>query len=238
MVQLTHRHYRLERRTETVTLVRPGTSQTVSETVSWTDDEGNTSLADDLGHPFDPVGHGAEGRDPGDRARRARARRTRHSVQALTTTRTEQLTLGSGIAADDAYRALVVPEREPERPALGPDQAHRGGTERAVRDPRLGAVAMRRFFTIITSLGAAALFSTAAASDEEAARQAMLDAFDAALTAVAYASSGLALFALVWAGFLLEWPTAPRVAAPAPARPSSSRSPDLESRSRPKAWRR
>ena len=63
---------------------------------------------------------------------------------------------------------------------------------------------MRRLFTITISLGAAALVSTAAASDEEeAARQAMLDAFDAALTAVAYASSGLALFALVWAGFLL-----------------------------------
>ena len=62
---------------------------------------------------------------------------------------------------------------------------------------------MRRLFTIITSLGAAALVSTAAASDKEQARQAMLDAFDAALTAVAYASSGLALFALVWAGFLL-----------------------------------
>ncbi len=63
---------------------------------------------------------------------------------------------------------------------------------------------MRRLFTIICSLGAAALVSTAAASDEEeAARQAMLDAFDTALTAVAYASSGLALFALVWAGFLL-----------------------------------
>ena len=61
---------------------------------------------------------------------------------------------------------------------------------------------MRRLFTLI-SLGAAAMVSTAAASDEEQARQAMLDAFDAALTAVAYASSGLALFALVWAGFLL-----------------------------------
>ena len=61
---------------------------------------------------------------------------------------------------------------------------------------------MRRLFTIL-SLGAAALVSTAAAPDEEQARQAMLDAFDAALTAVAYASSGLALFSLVWAGFLL-----------------------------------
>lgn len=30
----------------------------------------------------------------------------------------------------------------------------------------------------------------------------MLDAFDAALTAIAYAASGLAVFGLVWAGFL------------------------------------
>lgn len=61
---------------------------------------------------------------------------------------------------------------------------------------------MRRLISIIC-LGAAALLSTAAAPGEDAAEQAMLDAFDAALTAVAYAASGLALFGLVWAGFLL-----------------------------------
>ncbi len=33
--------------------------------------------------------------------------------------------------------------------------------------------------------------------------QAMLDAFDAALTTFAYAGAGLCLFAIVWAGFLL-----------------------------------
>ena len=62
---------------------------------------------------------------------------------------------------------------------------------------------MRRRLISIICLGAAALLSTAAAPDADAAEQAMLDAFDAALTAVAYASSGLALFGLVWAGFLL-----------------------------------
>ncbi len=61
---------------------------------------------------------------------------------------------------------------------------------------------MRRLFTIL-SLGAAALVTTAAAPEAEAAEQAMLDAFDAALTGVAYAASGLALFGMVWAGFLL-----------------------------------
>ena len=62
---------------------------------------------------------------------------------------------------------------------------------------------LRRLPTIIT-LGAAALLCTAAAPEAaELAEQEMLDAFDAALTAVAYAASGLALFGLVWAGFLL-----------------------------------
>lgn len=39
-----------------------------------------------------------------------------------------------------------------------------------------------------------------AAPDEE---QAMLEAFNEALTAMAYAASGLALFAIVWAGVVL-----------------------------------
>ncbi len=52
----------------------------------------------------------------------------------------------------------------------------------------------------IGPLAVIAFLATAAKSAEE---QAMLDAFDAALTAVVYAASGLALFGLVWAGFLL-----------------------------------
>ena len=54
----------------------------------------------------------------------------------------------------------------------------------------------------LPALGAAARIATAAAPDEPE-RQALLDAFDAALSAVAYAATGLALFGLVWAGFLL-----------------------------------
>ena len=62
---------------------------------------------------------------------------------------------------------------------------------------------MRNPITIF-ALGAAVLVTTAAAPEAaEIAEQEMLDAFDAALTAVAYAASGLALFGLVWAGFLL-----------------------------------
>ena len=51
-----------------------------------------------------------------------------------------------------------------------------------------------------TLLAGAALATAGAAPAEE---QAMLDAFDRALTAMAYAASGLCLFAIVWAGFVL-----------------------------------
>ena len=61
---------------------------------------------------------------------------------------------------------------------------------------------MSRMLTIIP-LGAAALLSTAAAPEVELVEQNMLDMFDTALTAIAVAASGLALFGLVWAGFLL-----------------------------------
>ena len=49
-------------------------------------------------------------------------------------------------------------------------------------------------------LAGAALATTGTAPPEE---QAMLDAFDRVLTAMAYAGSGLCFFAVVWAGFVL-----------------------------------
>ncbi len=115
LVQLTHRPYRLERRTETVTLVRPGTSQTVSETVSWTDDEGNTSsqtVSATLSIPSATVQKDVTLEIEHDEHVRAEL----VSRPPLSKTRSERLSLGAGIAADDDYRALVVPEREPERP--------------------------------------------------------------------------------------------------------------------------
>ena len=58
---------------------------------------------------------------------------------------------------------------------------------------------MRRLLTA-TLLAGAALATTGAAPPEE---QAILDAFDRVLTAMAYAAAGLCLFAIVWAGFIL-----------------------------------
>ena len=51
-----------------------------------------------------------------------------------------------------------------------------------------------------TLLAGLVLATTGAAPAEE---RAMLEAFDAVLTAMAYAAAGLCVFAIVWAGFVL-----------------------------------
>ena len=59
---------------------------------------------------------------------------------------------------------------------------------------------MRRALATTLLCGAALATTGAAPPPEE---QAMLDAFDRALTAMAYVGSGLCFFAIVWAGFIL-----------------------------------
>ncbi len=63
----------------------------------------------------------------------------------------------------------------------------------------MGVAVVRRALAAALIAGAA-LVVTGAAPEEEVA---MLHAFDRALTAMAYAASGLCLFAIVWAGFVL-----------------------------------
>ena len=58
---------------------------------------------------------------------------------------------------------------------------------------------VRRLLTAMLLAGAT-LATTGAAPGEE---RAMLETFDRVLTAMAYAASGLAVFAIVWAGFVL-----------------------------------
>ena len=55
-------------------------------------------------------------------------------------------------------------------------------------------------FTSLTTLACAALVLIGAVPDPE---QEMLRAFDAVLTAMAFAAAGLCLFSIVWAGFVL-----------------------------------
>ena len=57
-----------------------------------------------------------------------------------------------------------------------------------------------RLVITATLLAGVALVATGAAPVEE---QAMKEAFNAVLTAMAYAGSGLCLFAIVWTGFVL-----------------------------------
>ena len=57
---------------------------------------------------------------------------------------------------------------------------------------------MRRYATLMPLTGAALIFMGATPEEE-----AMLHAFDRVLTAMAYAGAGLAVFAIVWAGFVL-----------------------------------
>ncbi len=63
----------------------------------------------------------------------------------------------------------------------------------------MGVAVVRRLLTA-TLLTGAALATTGAAPPEE---RAMLEAFDRVLTAMSYAAAGLAVFAIVWAGFVL-----------------------------------
>ncbi len=58
---------------------------------------------------------------------------------------------------------------------------------------------LRRAGTLLL-LAVVALLSMGAAPEEE---QAMLEAFNGALTAMAYAAGGLAVFAIAWAGVVL-----------------------------------
>ena len=114
LVQLTHRPRRVERRTETVTLTRPGTSQTVSETIIVADADGKPipwTISTTLSIPSAQVQKDVTLEIVHDEHVRAEL------VQrpAMSKTRAESLLLASAIASDDAYRALVV-EQEPERP--------------------------------------------------------------------------------------------------------------------------
>ena len=115
LTQLTHHPERTERRTKTVSLWRPGTSQTVSETVTVTNDDGTTTQ-----HTIS-----ATLSIPGETVYRDVTLTIVHPehVKAevverspISRTREESLSLASGVGADDPFEALVLPESEPEEP--------------------------------------------------------------------------------------------------------------------------
>ena len=121
---LTHHPERTERRTETVSLWRPGASDTASETITVTHDDGTTTEHTVTAHAY----------VPGTTVYRDVTITIVHPehVKAevvergpLTRTRADTRALASGVGADDPFAALVVPEPEPEDPPA--EQTPAGG---------------------------------------------------------------------------------------------------------------
>ena len=115
LTQLTHHPERTEHRTKTVSLWRPGTSQTVSETVTVTNDDGTTTQ-----HTIS-----ATLSIPGETVYRDVTLTIVHTehVKAevverspISRTREESLSLMSGVGADDPFEVLALPEPEPVEP--------------------------------------------------------------------------------------------------------------------------
>ncbi len=115
LTTLTHHPERTEKRTETVSLWRPGVSQTVSETVTVTNGDGTTTE-----HTIS-----ATLSVPGETVQKDVTLTIVHPehVKAETTdrapnvkTRSASLGLASDIGSDDTFFALVVPEPEPIDP--------------------------------------------------------------------------------------------------------------------------
>ena len=121
---LTHHPERTERRTETVSLWRPGASETVSETVTVTNPDGTTTervLSATLSVPGETVYRDVTLTIV--HPEHVKAETVERSP--VTRSRDESLSLASGVGADDPFAVLVVPEREPETPPA--EQTPAGG---------------------------------------------------------------------------------------------------------------
>ena len=112
---LTHHPERTEYRTETVSLWRPGTSETVSETVTLTNDDGTTTehtLSATLSVPGETVYRDVTLTIVHPEHVEAET----VEREPLTRSRQEHLSLESGVGSDDPFAALVLTEPEPVEP--------------------------------------------------------------------------------------------------------------------------
>ena len=196
LTQLIHHPERTEERTQTVSLWRPGTSRTVSETVTVTHDDDTTTeyvVSATLSIPGETVYRDVTLTIV--HPEHVKAEVVERSP--IDGRREESLSLESGVGAYEPYRRLPVPEPEPVDPPA--DQSPADGLQGWFDLLGWEWPLVRRALAV-TLLAGVALVTTGAAPAE---KQAMLDAFDKALTAMAYAGSGLCVFAIVWAGFVL-----------------------------------
>ena len=115
LVELTHHPERTELRTETVSLWRPGATESVSQTITVDNGDGTTT-----DHTVTATAH-----IPGETVYRDISMTVVHPehVRAevverspVSGSREEQLSLAAVVGSDDPYEALALPEPEPEDP--------------------------------------------------------------------------------------------------------------------------
>ena len=112
---LTHHPERTELRTETVSLWRPGASDTASETITVTHDDGTTTEHTVTAHAYVP-GRTIQKDVTITIVHPEHVKAEAVERQPLTRTRTETLALASRVGSDDSFKTLVLPEPEPEDP--------------------------------------------------------------------------------------------------------------------------
>ena len=123
LTQLTHHPERTEYRTETVSLWRPGTTETVSETVSVTHDDGTTTehvVTATLSIPGETVNRDVT-------LAIVHPEHVRAEVverMPIAGSREESLSMASSVGADDPFEVLALPEPEPKP---GPAEQSHGG---------------------------------------------------------------------------------------------------------------
>ena len=113
LVQLTHHPERTERRTETVSLLRPGTSETVSETVTVTNPDGTTTHHT-ISATLSITGEVVYRDVTLTIVHQERVEAEVVERSPITRSRDEALALASSVGADAPFEALTLPEPEPE----------------------------------------------------------------------------------------------------------------------------
>ncbi len=115
LTTLTHHPERTEERTETVSLWRPGTTRTVSETVTVTNDDGTTTehtISATLSIPGETVQKNVTLTIV--HPEHVKAETT--DREPLTRTRQEMVSLASAVGSDDPFKVLALPQPEPKDP--------------------------------------------------------------------------------------------------------------------------
>ena len=124
LTQLTHQPERTEYRTETVSLLRPGTTRTVSKSVTVTHDDGTTTehiVTATLSIPSKTV-H----RDVTLTIVHPERVESETVVrEPIVKSREESLSLASGVGSDEPFAVLVLPAPDPVDPPA--EQTHAGG---------------------------------------------------------------------------------------------------------------